>query len=271
MKKILYILAMVTLLGSCTEKMDIDLDNSEPTLVIQANIIDSSTTGRTGMIVRVSTTAPYFSNTPNPVVPDAVVNVSDNKGNNYSLVHSGNGYYYPNTPVAKATPGDIFTLTVTHQGKTYSAVSQLKFTYPMDSLSYKYKSGQPFYEDGYYLTMHAKEDIAPGNYYRFFFRRKNAQMDSLYDFISVANDDAVNGKYINLEIDIPASQGDSVEGIMYSMTKEAAEFYRALQLQTENGGGPFGSTPENLPTNIKGGAFGCLNVSLMTSAKVYIK
>lgn len=271
MKSLLYSLIALSFLASCTEKMEVDLDNSNPTLVIEAHIIDTLTTGKTGMKVRLTKTGPYFSQSSTPIVVDAIVNITDNKGNSYGFSHHGNGIYYPNSPVSRAYPGDVFTLTVTHEGKTYTSVSAMSFTHVLDSMSYKYKSGQAFYDDGYYLTMHAQEDVRPGNYYRFFFRRKNAQMDSLYNFISVASDEAVNGKYINLQIDIPASLGDSVEGMMWSLTKEAGEFYRALRMQTDNPGGPFGSTPENLPTNIKGGAFGCFNVSQQTSYKVFIK
>lgn len=256
---------------SCTEIIEVDLNEGEKRIVIEAKIIDTlERSDGTYAYVKISETNSYFNANRPQVVSNAEVSIYDNKGEKTSLLFS-NGLYIPATPLAKPTNGSSFTLEVKYNGQRYVASNKLTTFSGLDSLSYSYKPKDALFEEGYYSKLFAKEDGSKENYYRFYFRRVNNQIDSLYDIIAITDDNLVNGGYLDFEIGIPTQQGDRVYGTMASISKEEYNYLYNLNKQVNNPGGPFANQPENLPGNISNGALGFFGVSQVSTRYVDIR
>ena len=120
MKKNILFILVTLLLSSCEEVIEIDLQNSEPKLVIEAtiNVLEDATSTA---VVKLSQTAPFFENYIPPVT-DALVSITSSTGEVYNFNHTQNGIYTANIlPVLENT----YTLEVIHQDETYTATESL--------------------------------------------------------------------------------------------------------------------------------------------------
>lgn len=77
MKNLLYILgASVIALASCRKKIDVDLNESTPKLVLEANYTANDSTVR----VSITKTSSYFDDSPSPTINSASVTITDQAG-----------------------------------------------------------------------------------------------------------------------------------------------------------------------------------------------
>lgn len=108
---------------SCEDVVDVDLNKSEPKLVIDASIKwEKGTTGET-QTIRLTTTGDYFNNTV-PVVNGAIVTVTNSSNTVFNFIEDGvtGNYICTNfNPVINET----YTLLVISNGQTYTATDKL--------------------------------------------------------------------------------------------------------------------------------------------------
>jgi len=78
--KIIFILLAISL-NSCEEEIDLDLNEAEPKLVIEASI-NIEEDGSNFAFIKLTTTTPFF-NTDIPFVADATVTITDENGIQY--------------------------------------------------------------------------------------------------------------------------------------------------------------------------------------------
>ncbi|MBT8320024.1 MAG: DUF4249 domain-containing protein, partial [Gramella sp.] len=124
MKNNLYIIFsffMVLFLSSCEEVVDVELEQSEPRLVIEASIIWLK--GTTGMEqgIKLSETSPFYDEENNPVENAEVIITSDT-GERFSFNHSEEGKFINNnfSPILKST----YNLEVIYKNQIYTASEQ---------------------------------------------------------------------------------------------------------------------------------------------------
>ena len=86
MKKIVLLLFVFALFPSCEDVVEIDLNTSDPKLVIEAsvNLLEDGTSNST---VKLTLTAPFFDNQI-PTVDDATVMITGDDGINYPFNHN---------------------------------------------------------------------------------------------------------------------------------------------------------------------------------------
>ncbi len=89
MKKIFQILLIFAALISCQKEIDVDLNDADPKVVIEANYIGTDSLVR----VRVTQTSSYFDSNPSPVIDNAEVSIIDQSGTPMDIPSTGNGYY----------------------------------------------------------------------------------------------------------------------------------------------------------------------------------
>ena len=108
---------------SCEDVVDVDLNNSEPKLVIDASIKwEKGTTGNE-QTIRLTTTGDYFNNAV-PVANGAIVTITDSSNTIYTFIEDGTTGNYKCTnfnPVINET----YTLSVTYKGQTYTSIDKL--------------------------------------------------------------------------------------------------------------------------------------------------
>lgn len=264
MKKIFYILPIIIIsMVSCTERIDIELDETYSRLVVYGTI----TTDTTTHFVELSETTSYYYNEAPPPVTGAQVEISDDLGNVFSLTEQSPGKY-ATSPLFAAVTGREYTLNIELQEeinghKNYSATSTANPIYPIDSIGLVY---QPDWgEKGYYEVTCYYQDPPTTDYYMFnIYKNGELLTDTIGDRI-ISEDEFFNGNYTNgigvgyldqsneREIlrpgDVVTFQGCNIPSDYYTFI---------LTLQTETGFQTplFSGPPANVTSNLNNGAVG---------------
>ena len=125
------------LIVSCTEKIDIQLDDSYSRLVVDGSI----TTDTMSHSVVLTSTSSYFYNQPAPPVTGALVSISDGT-QNFNLSETSPGIYRT-SPDVFGIPGKVYSLNIKLANaiggySDYTASSTLNPVTPMDSVTLKF-------------------------------------------------------------------------------------------------------------------------------------
>ncbi len=128
-KLTMLIAATIGFTTSCTEKIDLKLNDSEPQLVIEANV--SNKPGPYTVIL--SKSRLYYENNAFTGVSGAQIVLSDNAGNVDTLTEIAAGFYQTN--FIQGTIGRTYLLEVTNEGITYSASCKIPVSVAIDSVA----------------------------------------------------------------------------------------------------------------------------------------
>ena len=131
-KKIILLIFFAILINSCTEVINVDLNNVTPRIVIEGVITDQAGP----YTVKISKTGNFFESNQFLPVSYASIIINDNNGNIDSLIEISPGKYQ--TSSIKGEVGNTYTLTVNSDGKIYKSVSTMLTPTYIDSLTYKY-------------------------------------------------------------------------------------------------------------------------------------
>ena len=260
MKSSLYILALFVLFTSCEKVINLDLGNSDGTLVIEGNI--TNTAGP--YFVKLTRTVSFSDPNVFPSVANAKVIITDNAGQKDTLTYTNNGIYKTNSLMG--IPGRTYNLTVAADGKTYTAKSTMPAIVVFDSLRYS-----PFQIAGnirHSVVPVYTDPVSLGNFYRFLVK-VNGVLDKGY---IVFNDNVNNGKTNSRPLrtsDIEIEKGDNVQVEMQCVDENANTYYFTLS-QIQGGGPGGGTTPTNAPNGITGGALGLFSAHTTQTKSIVI-
>lgn len=251
MKKLtlLSTVSLIALLSACTEKVDIDLDSTEPKVVIEGYLV----TEQDSSYVKLSRTIDFFNNSTPPPITNAVVEISAN-GSTVLFNHQGDGLYKPQAGYVPDTSTE-YALKVLVDGQEFTAKSTL---YPMfyvdPDIRFAYKPAEGFLSEGYAVTYWSIDSREDEIYTQFSF----GQNDTLFDQrIIFGNTDIRKNEYLPFELPFFRPQsGDSVMMVFKSLDIPVASYLNALASLNSGAPGPFQTPPANPPTNISGGAIG---------------
>ena len=247
--------------ASCRKVIDLKLDNNSGQLVIEANITDIP--GR--QFVRISRNVPFTDPNTYPPVTGATVILDNNHGNRYPLKEDANGLYYLDN--AYGTYGRTYTLNVLVDGKTYLASSTMPQVVTLDSIASK--SSYIGNADKRLITVFFKDPGEVVNQYRFVMYVNHVQVNSIFAF----NDDFINGKYVNLDLqenDIDVLPKDTVTVEMQSIDKPIYNYwFTQAQQQANNPGGAI--APANPPTNITPATLGYFSAHTTQSITLVVQ
>jgi hypothetical protein len=262
-KSILIIPAFLLILSSCTEKIDIDLDESYTRLVIYGNL----TTDTTQQFVDLSTTTSYYYNEAPPKVSGASVEISDDLGNVETLSEVSPGKY-ATSPDFAAIAGRIYTLNIELQEainghKNYSASSEVHQINPIDSIGLVF---QPDWGDsGYYEVTCYYQDPPSKDIYMFNIYKNGVLLTDTINNRITADDEFFNGSYTNgigvgyLDQSNEREKihpGDTITFQAGNITQEYYDFIITLQAETGFQTPLFSGPPANVKGNISNGAVG---------------
>jgi hypothetical protein len=280
--KQLIILVLFFSLVSCERAIDPKLQDQTPKLVVDAQIEEGA-----APIVVLTKSIGYFSSInanqlANSFVRNAVITLSDGTRTHqlkeYAVpVTNGTLYYYSNDPAQPATAfigqvGKIYNLTIQAEGKTYTASTTIpQPTKVVDSIWWK---PTPKQEKGKEAALWAKVTDPPGygNYIRYFTKR-NSTGQFLPGWYSVYDDQFVDGKTYDLQVDggqdknikrddeknsAYFGKGDTVTVKFCNIDKSTYDFWRTWEYSFDAIGNPFG-TPTKIQGNISNGALGAFS------------
>lgn len=237
------------MLSSCTELIDIKLDDSEVRLVIEGEITNEPARHA----VKITRSANYFSNEPAPGVTGAIVSITDGE-NSHILIEEEPGLYLTE-PDVFGTPGKTYQLTVLTGGMEYTATTEMKQVMPIDSIQFRRSVRD---EKNYEVLLYAQEPTAPGDHYMWKSYKNDSLLTDSISKVIFLNDDLINGRYLNGLIvqQIEAIPGDEITLEMLAVPQEYYQFVLTLMIESRWRGGPFDGPPANIQGNISNGALG---------------
>ncbi|WP_296313950.1 DUF4249 family protein, partial [Winogradskyella sp. UBA3174] len=139
MKKLTYIFVIFSILFSCEDVIDIELNEADPRLVIEASIDWFKNTTGNEQSIKLSLSAPFFDES-TPPGNDAVIEITDTNNNTFNFIEDGNTGIYRNTNFIPVIDQD-YTLTINYNGDTYSATENLKSVVPIDFIEQNNEGG----------------------------------------------------------------------------------------------------------------------------------
>ena len=277
MKNLLLLLILLAFLSGCEKNISLNLKNSDPLLVVDAQIENNQ---RPTVILTKS--FDYFSTISPAILSGLFVhNAEVYMDNGFRLnrfkeftVSLGGGYSAYYYGLDSSQPGSTFVgefnrqyfLTIKSEGKEYFARTTIPFLtkYP-DSLWFK---PAPLNPDTLARVLMARITDPPGlgNYIRFFTRRNNGSF--LPGVNSVFDDAIIDGTTYEVQIEpgkdrsvaVPADvnffrRGDTVTVKVCDIDKSTYTFWDTWEFAQQSIGNPF-SQPNKVIGNVSNGALG---------------
>jgi len=256
----LYIILLAIVLSSCEKVIDLDLAKTEPKIVIESIVTDLNTRHT----VAISTTTNFESDNTKVPVANATVVLKTGSGLTINFTEQSPGNYISSR--YRGVPGEKYTLTVTADGKSYSATSVMPLPVPIKSLEQIEISF--FGETRKAVQVNYKDPAGAVNFYnnRVFvnnIKRGDYYLDS--DRFNNGNE-VKNTLYID-EPDLVA--GDLVRVQMLTIDENVYKFLFSITQITGNGGPP--TVPANPTSNFNNGALGYFSASTSSEATITIK
>ncbi|WP_446051257.1 DUF4249 family protein [Zobellia laminariae] len=250
------ILLLFVSITSCSDVIDVEVQEGQSRLVIQASLDwEKGTTGNE-QIVKLSTSTEFFDTTSNTAVTGASVSVTnDVSGAEFIFIDQNNGEY--TTSEFVPVLNESYTLTVIHNGETYSANETMMTVTEITNLYQGLEDG--FDDEELELHVEFTDPEDEDNFYLFKFQK---QGDLLPEF-EVGDDEFVNGNELDWWYEIEEDEdtdkiealapGDVVSIEMYGIS-EAYYGYMDILIDQIGGVGIFSATPVAVKGN-------CINLT----------
>jgi hypothetical protein len=260
------------LLISCEKRTDWQLQSENKNLIIVDGTITNQRKTDTNTI-KLSFPVTQLNETQKPVT-GAIVNISDEDSTYHLIEHPANSGIYKKKFIAY--PGKHYTLLINYNNKIYSAQADMLSGINFQPLLYAKNTNNKLY----HITKVVNNVYNPQNF---------AMWEILLDWSKVAgyqnqNPDSCKARvlyYTLPTIDVSQVLAPELEKISfpagtiiterrYSLTKEHAEYIRALLSETNWDGGLFDSAHGNLPTNLSEGAAGFFAACGVTTLSITV-
>ncbi len=266
MKNILFIASILLLGISCTEEIDIDLNSSNPQIVVEGNVANNDET----TIIKLSYSVNFDESNTFPKVEGAIVELSDDLGNMELLDEISPGVYSTNTLTGRI--GGTYYLSVQKDEKILKSKSTIPDQVPFDSLIVEKSSGMegpggmgPSINYNIFVEYNDPENEI--NYYRFV-ELVNNEIKSTYVFDDrITNGSKTRSPLISFNRNL--SIGDTLKVIMQCIDKEVYDYFNSFG--NLMGGPANSSTPANPYTNIEGGVLGYFSAHTYEQKEVIIQ
>ena len=260
--------------SACTEKIDIELDESFTRLVVEGMITDQAGPHT----IKLSTTAPYFSNQPSPIISGARVYLAYNS-DSIMLNETSPGIYQ--TPENfYGNVGTNYRLGI-HLNKAidnknyYYALSTLPRNLRADSARVQFREGlrNNFWE----IKLYGQEPVGPDAYMIRYFINGKLETDSLIEWNSF-DDRFFDGLYLNgLTIAFASERrgqnikpGDTLILEVYGIERWFSDYLAFMQRELFPQTPLFSPSPSNVKGNLNGSALGYfVAASLRKTATIY--
>ena len=247
MKKIQYIVLFCLLsIVSCEDVIDVELNNAEPKLVIDASLRWIKGSDGQSQEIKLTLSAPYFD-TSVPPATGAQVIVTDAADNTYNFIEEGGTGIYKTSNFVPVIGGE-YRLTIVYENETYTGTETMMSVVPINRVEQKNDGG--FSGEEIELKAFYTDPAGIENFYLFEFLVVNKSTLSL----EVYDDEFTDGNEIfAFYSDEDLKAGDELLIANSGVSQRAYDFLNILLQQTdENGGDPF----ETQPATVRGN---CIN------------
>ncbi len=267
MKKYTLILIAILLI-SCEEVIELDLNSSDPQIVIEANLTNDLSKN----FVKITESTDFYNPGNYINISNAGVKVVVNNADEYILNEISPGNYFNENLLA--VPENEYRIIVDYSGKNYEAVSQVPKVILIDSLSYKLET-RPFNKDKKNLELHVhfQDNSDRKDFIRFVIYKNDKKLDGIYLY----DDRLTNGNYIDFFFfnfdDEEFNSGDKITVELNTIDQKTHSYFKTLRnAKASSRGGPFGSAaPANPETNWNNNAFGYFSAFAYNSKEIVLQ
>src|SRR5690606_17876697 len=216
-----YILCTLLFFSGCEEIIDVNLNDADPRVVIEANLSDLQSTQR----IRVSKTVAFNEPVNSVGVTNAVVLVIDNSRGGYIIFeHERDGNYVARdfTPV----PGQSYSLSVEVDGESFRASCNMPTYIEVDSTGIVREN---ILGDSYYFATFKFNDPSDvANYYKYDISINDAN----YRFSTVFQDKFNDGLFVTHQVsdlDAELNPGDYISVRRYCIDEKVFNYWNEYQ------------------------------------------
>lgn len=264
--KVLYLILLLISIFfiSCEDVIDVNLNDTDPQLVITANVSPLAA------IVTISETVAFTSDQPFHPISDAEVTLFNvDKGAYVSLLEVRPGEYRPDPDEytsllgSSIFAGSEFMVYAKVGDKPYSAKARAVPLVTIDSVGTSVT--RVFDEERKFVMVKYQDPVGVSNYYQFFQAVNGGPLKTLY----VTNDKFNDGKYVSealADLDITLEAGDAVDVRMRSIDKATYDFWDAVRAAN-----PGTAAPANPPSVFGSGALGYFSVYTEAQASTVVQ
>jgi hypothetical protein len=260
-----YIIAAIAVLTACTERIDINLDNSYTRLVVEGGI----TTDTTAHEVRLSRSASYFSDKQLEPVIGAHVIITDSIHQYLLKEEYGRAGMYATDTNVYGIPRHTYTLNISNVDinkdghlEEYTASSFLPPLRHPDSIQVEYVNR--FFHNIWEVRFYGQDPPETRDFYMFKAWRNRKLITDTLRKVGLSSDEYYNGSYIHGEPVAyfregrPAEKlndGDTITLETLAITEKYYNFIIDVFIESQ-GSDPFGGQPANISTNISNNGVG---------------
>ena len=259
MKHILFALIVAATFSSCEDVIDLDLDNGKNQLVVDGFVNNDTSI----QIIRLTSSAPYFSNVATPSENGASLRLIGPNNITYNFISDGEGNYQydPKTLGAIDSIGFEYKLEINFNGSTYISTSVLNPVPIIDSMPYDFEPSGLGSEEGYYTQFYARDFAGRKDYYWIKPFRNGEPVYEDPTFIILSEDATFGGdsgdglvfivpfRAIITDQGNPFVLGDISSVELHSLNSDAYEFLDQL-VNSSGNDGLFAVPPSNIRSNI---------------------
>ena len=238
-----FILAISFAFIGCEDVIDVDLNKSEPKLVIDASIKwEKGTTGNE-QTIRLTTTGDYFNNTV-PAANGAIVTITDSNAIVYNFIEDGTTGNYKCinfNPVLN----ENYTLSVSYNGQTYTSTDKL---YPVPTITTIEQNLGGFTGDEIELKFNFQDNGSEENFYMEEYKVPFRP----FPLLGVFDDEFTNGnEMFSLIIEGDFEAGQHINCTLHGIS-ERYHNYMNILIGISGGlsNGPFSTPPATVKGNI---------------------
>jgi len=246
-------------LAGCEKVVEVDLQDSQPKLVIEAEVTDQDTSH----VVRISKTIPFTQTNEFNGLSGAQVVLSVPGGQTITFTETETGIY--RSPKFAGVPGTNYVLDVSVEGKVFTASSAMPLPVKLDSLGFRKQS---FFGDEVIVPLaYYKDPKEAKNQYLFLVRAKDEEVQE-----SLTEDRFTNGNNVteSLFTDLDElAEGDSLEVEMRGLDLNVYKYYFAIAQISGEGGPPV--APSNPTSNFTNGALGVFSAYTTSTLRTVVK
>jgi len=252
MRNISFIIFILFSLIACEKVIDIDLNESDPQIVIEANL----QAGEHEFIVDITETSSYFDNQLPKFIENAQVRLLEEDGKVTEIPYQTLGRY---VKVFDAIPNQTYTLEVEIGEQLYQATSFLPERVELIALETEFQEARGPLDEGYLLYFSFKDEGTTDNYYRLLHRIEGVLQNGGED-LQVVDDGFFDGGIARLPMFRKTFNSDeNIDVILRHFDAASFDYFNSLSdiVSSENGGPAGGSAaPGNPNTNWNNGVLG---------------
>jgi len=261
MKNIFSITAIAAIcisFAACQKVVNINLNDSNPKLVVEGEVSDASAPFK----VHLSRSVNFDQSNVPPPVTGATVVVTDSTTGAVDTLRETTPGIYTTKPMA-GVPGHTYKLYIKNGNSEYFASSTMPMPVTLDSMYVT--NFDAFGNISKQVTPVFTDPAGVNNYYRFVEYVDGKKLDKIFTFSDKYTDGLVNNMPIfNEDTDVVAGNNLMLE--MQCIDKPSYEFFRTMSESSLGSS----STPGNPVNNISGGALGYFSAHTTTSRSLIV-